>query len=398
MARSTTIITFSITTLLSVTTPIEAQSGLCHGLGSLAESGNPVVFHSGEPLTARTVAMTALETELYRVTSAGFLSGSVLQVANAGTNEILLLDGTLSLTGRFGRSGGGPGEFGQLYFAHVTNGGRGIGAFDSNNRRITRFRADGEVVGTLTIQSSTMNQYYDAIPLDAGGALVMTRWRPGSTPLLPGSIATRPIPILHVGEDGSVRSVVASIPGQEQVISQGESGPARRLNAPYGVEPTWLASPDGCVVWLEGRAVALSFRIVGGGPPGRLPIGGINLEIGDAKWNAVVNQLAEAFRGYHPDEDPYGELQSPGAHQLASKLVYDGINSLWIERFHLRDEPAPGWWRLDLDSGRLGWLPAPEGTVGLMAADGQGQLAVLMKDQFDRERIALLRVSRAQRR
>lgn len=387
MSRSTTSrIALPAIALLAHAGPLHGQ--LCESLHSLAQL-RPTVQLSDRPIEATTLA-TSGDLALYRVTSGGFLDSGHLALANAGSNEILLLDRALKFVGRIGSSGSGPGEFTQLFFVHVTRS-REVTAFDAPARRLTRFSEAGKVVGELTLRPSEIHRYYDAVPTLDGGALVMTRWRTGALPLRPGVVATRPVPILRFSADGVQTSVITVLPGPESIVSHGPGGLLRTLDRPFGIRPVWLAESNGCTVWLEGRKPVLRFRRYDD-LPGELTFGGAEQSIPESEWEALVDSLRKAFGEHHPEEDPYRSIGNPGTHQLLSRLVYDGAHALWMEAYHRRAEPAVGWWRLELRTGDVSWLPAPAHAVALLAADRTGRIALLNRDALDREFVTLLRI------
>lgn len=327
--------------------------------------------------------------DLFRVTSGGFLAGGILQVANAGSNEIFLFDEDARLVRRMGGPGAGPGEFGILFFSHSDPDGEEVSGYDMANVRLTRFDGDGNVLGTLTVERSARDQYFDGVPLASGGALVMTRWRSGSVERVVGEVATRRIPILRFDASGGSPAAIAMLKGQEKIISPAPSGVPSETPVPFGVEPVWYADSSGCVVWIDGDDPVLQLHDVESGGRDSLVIRGVPSRITDQVWAARMEALVARYAESYPGRDLYAGLEQRERHQIASWVLYDGAGRIWLESFHERDQDARGWWGIDLVTGETVWLDAPQGSYRMLAVS-PGRAAILLRDQLEVETIALL--------
>ena len=328
-------------------------------------------------------------TALFRVTSGGFLADGTLQIANAGSNTILLLDREAQLVGSLGGPGGGPGEFGALFYSHSAPDGETLAGFDAANNRVTRFDRGGALLGTLTLEPSARDQYYDAVPLEAGGALVMTRWRSGSVERRLGEMVTRPIPILRFDAEGRAPVAVVTMSGQIGVVSRAPSNVVYTTHLPFGVEPEWYADPGGCVMWIDGIGEAVHALDVESGVRDSLVVRGVETQVTDAAWQVEMDRWAARRTGPATDWDVMAGAEKPERHQIASGLLYDGVGRLWLEAFHERHRATRGWWGIDLRSGHVAWLEAPPDSYAMLAV-APGRAAVVTRDALDVETVLLL--------
>ncbi|MBW3569577.1 MAG: hypothetical protein KY467_00600, partial [Gemmatimonadetes bacterium] len=91
------------------------------------------------------------EHQLTGVTGAVRLAGGGIVVANGGAQELRFYDGQGRLVRAVGRAGGGPGEF-QTLDALVPYRGDSVAAWDTRQRRLSVFGADGGLGRVLTVQ------------------------------------------------------------------------------------------------------------------------------------------------------------------------------------------------------------------------------------------------------
>ena len=328
-------------------------------------------------------------TALFRVTSGGFLADGTLQVANAGSNTILLLNREAQLVGSLGGMGAGPGEFGTLHFSHAAPDGETLAGFDMANNRVTRFDRGGALLGTLTLEPSVRDQYYDAVPLDAGGALVMTRWRSGSVDRVVGEMVTRPIPILQFDAEGRNPAAIVTMSGRTGVVSRAPSNVIYTTQLPFGVEPVWYADPGGCVLWLDGTREAVYALDVESGVRDSLAVRGLETRVSDAAWQAEMDRWEARRTGPDTEWDRMAGAVKPERHQIASRILYDGVGRLWLEAFNEWHQTTRGWWGIDLRSGHVAWLEAPAETYRMLAV-APGRAAVVTRDALDVETVLLL--------
>lgn len=150
--------------------PREASSTTDHAPDLFAPPGEPSRL-SDTPLFVLGASDTV---PLFRVQGAVLFHDGVA-VANGGSNEVLIFDGSGRLVWRRGRTGEGPGEY--MSLAHVARFGDGLVAWDRYNFRLTRLDARGERVSETTVQFPP-NAWVEMIGT-FGSSLLLEAWQPG---------------------------------------------------------------------------------------------------------------------------------------------------------------------------------------------------------------------------
>lgn len=87
------------------------------------------------------------------VVTARFLPDDRIVVADAGPATLRLFDSSGEFLRSLGGRGGGPGEFNSIYGFWVTSSGL-LSVWDPRSRRVTSFRADGELMSTFRPEES----------------------------------------------------------------------------------------------------------------------------------------------------------------------------------------------------------------------------------------------------
>ena len=117
--------------------------------GPAAAQSGPAQWQLGARPSVAIGAEGNQKTEFLRIGKVLRLPGGEIVVANAGSNEIRVFDGTGRYLHSLGRAGAGPGEFKNLSL--LGHAGDTLFLGDGINQRITLFRADGTLLKTIPI-------------------------------------------------------------------------------------------------------------------------------------------------------------------------------------------------------------------------------------------------------
>ncbi len=359
--------------------------GVLHvGLGSLAPAG---ARHWQTAEVYSTMALGAA-VDLFRVTAARFLPDGALAVANAGTQEILVLDPSGAVMRRFGRSGEGPGEFRWISKLDVDGAGNLL-AYDPRLGRLTRFTPEGEVLETRAIMPP--NRVVDLEPLAVlpdGRVLAVY----GSQRVFaPGGERRDSTPLFRVAAGGDIAAPLGVWPADEWSYTAISGGVARsavgfgRTLARAGRQGrAALGSTDSVDVTLyDGGRVVM--RIAGPGP-------------GPAVTDADVQRWREEKLLSLSPGAPEGvrrvfeDVPHRATFPAFDALLVDDAGRVWIGAYARPGQAERDWLVVSPSGSAEGTLTLPGGAVALDASGDR--IALLMRNDLDEEYVAVLRIIR----
>ena len=353
-------------------------------LGTLAPAGAPR-WQTAEVYS--TMAPGAA-VELFRVTAARFLPDGALAIANAGAQEILVLDAAGPVTRRFGRSGEGPGEF--LWISTLDVDGAGnLLAYDPHLARLTRFTPEGEVLETRAVMPPSRVVDLEPLTVLPDGRILAVY---GSQRVFaPGGERRDSTPLFLFAAAGEAADTLGVWPAQEWSYKAVGNGVSR---SPVGFGRTLaragrngraaLGSTDSVDITVyDGGNVVM--RIAGPGP-------------GPAVTDADVQRWREetllSFSPGMPEgaRRVFEEAPHRATFPAFSALLVDAARCIWIGAYARPGQAERDW----LFIGPLGNV---EGTLTLPAdaqpLDALGdRVALLMRNELDEEYVAVLRIVR----
>lgn len=364
-------------------TAVEDSAGvtIVHLQGDLAGFARPGV----ELRRAYRVGEDGSGLELYRVSAARFLTSGDLVIANAGTPELLVLDGDGRLKHRVGEAGEGPGQFGTITSVHVTDAGTVV-AYDDRQGRLTEFDSGGALLGTRRMTDP--NPVSDLIPL----------------------IASMPGPVLAVygdnrrfGKGGTIRrdtTPLLRFTGSNPVpdtVSRWASKVWSFENVGMGTTRTEPAfSPDLLIAGRSHRAVFADThepRVTVVDEEGRTVMSvrwdATPEPVTDADVAAWKNARAAGFSDELPAEVRriFLNVTHNDTHPLLNGVMVDAEGRVWIAPSELESGNTRTWILLDPDGAARGGMSLPASARILDAAGGR--VAVLDRNRLDVEVITV---------
>ena len=184
------------------------------GVGRVLASEPDLVIRSGEEDDAPV---------LFEIRDVQPMSGDRIAVANGGTNEILVFDGTGSLLAIWGGVGEGPGEFQNLQWLTATSPDT-LAAGDYRQRRVSILDANGRFVRSISAPSLSAHASPSIPPQPIAhlrdGTLIAQSFR--GPPVEEGSV--RPATELFVMDpEADAPRAFATFPGNEiTLVREGE--------------------------------------------------------------------------------------------------------------------------------------------------------------------------------
>ena len=324
-----------------------------------------------------------------------------LWVADAGASEVRLFapDGTHLRT--VGRSGEGPGEFQGLTGAWPLPGGDLVAA-DRRMERVTRFSAEGDLLGSASLTGGEPMAIVSPIgPIGPGAFL--TQIRSMTLPAAGGAIPDQvegafgddggpPERFMRLGLDSDLLDTLAQLPGMRMSASTSERGAAvvvELLRVPFSAGPSATGSVHHGAAITGGAEYSASVYDAAGALVRIVRLSEAPTPRTDEHLEAYVRNMRG--RGPEPDEAQiratiarYQELPMPETLPAYTEVRLADTGELWARRFRLAGAPVR-WDVFGADGAFLGRVEAPESFRVEEAS--RDEVVGVSRDEFDVERV-----------
>jgi hypothetical protein len=338
------------------------------------------------------------ETMFSRIAGAVRLPDGRFAVADGAELRVTVYDAGGRLLHAFGREGEGPGEFGSIR-GLWSAGGDTLAVWDSDLRRITRFRPDGTVVRTVAPSYDANEPSVAGLRLDGfGGALsgggVALVWITGGRPR-PDGLSPDRMAFGSFDDDGSLRAFNGEGTGMLRIYRPGVGG------GPYPFSPfPWIATVRDTVVYTDGLDGTIRFFAPDGGAR-TVTVDGPRRTLADG-WRALDTALEES------DAQPISRSiiritdRSLGEVPRHARMFADDAGRIWLKEFDpatdvvlLRRSPfvtGGRWTIVDTRGAVVARLVMPP-DVAPIAVHGDLMLGIA-RDELDVERFVVYRLVR----
>lgn len=338
-----------------------------------------------------------------------FLFGRIASVARDGEGNLVVADGrageirVFDALGRhvrtFGRRGEGPGEFGVLGGAWPATDG-GVAAVDRRTGRVTRFDAEGALIGTARFSGVGETAGLEAMGM-AGPEVVVSRMTDLGMP--PDDEAAmqdlhetlkdegEPVLFLRHGVDGGLIDTLARRRGRRSVSSMTEEGGmamVQVLRVPFSRQPSAAGSTGEIAITGGGEYEVVLFgedgvprRIVrlGEAPPLRT----------DAHLDAFVRNSGNPFltddASIRAMVEMYQGLPLPERLPGYTGLLFADTGELWARRYRLPGGESTHWDVFGANGHHLGRVEVP--TSFRIQEVSRGQVVGIATDELGVERV-----------
>lgn len=191
----------------------------------------------------------------------------MLVVADGGSRELRVFDGTGHFVRSFGGYGDGPGEFQDIAWLDQC-GGAAVVVFDPIRSRITKWDLNGTLLDGFAVEGTGGRPPYSAACGPAGHYIVVG-WPDVAGTTVPVGPYRPKVEVGLADEHGHITRILGRYPGPERYRYPTNDGP-RRLGRPTIVR---LGLTDAFIGTAETYTVeviddSLSHRIIGDGRPG----------------------------------------------------------------------------------------------------------------------------------
>lgn len=323
--------------------------------------------------------------ELYRVSGAARRSDGKIVVANGGTMELRLFEADGTPAASFGRSGGGPGEFGMLALVGLLPGDSAL-VHDARNRRFTVVTPEMTLGRSFEAVRGGSPAVAFPLALFPGGPVAVRTAAAFSGPPATGVYAGA-APLHLAGLDGRLRDSLAVFPMRQSYLRIGE-GSMNIVSVPFGTQTSFTAAGDRLHVGTGERYEVRSFdrdgelvRILRAAATPR-PVRDEDVQ---AHIERALARLPEQAR---PGQRRlFEEITPPERMPAYRALVADPAGNLWVERYAPPGEGPTTWTVFDPDGRPLGTIATPEGVDVLEV--GEDYLLGTGTDPLDRPYVAV---------
>jgi hypothetical protein len=341
---------------------------------------------SAEPILDIGVIEGQPEYQLFRVSSAQLLPDGSLVIANAGTQELRLFDGTGRFLAAVGGRGDGPGEYQHPVLVPSPHADT-ILVHDGFVQRLTVLSADGELIRT-EMTGGTPGGVVGSV---TGQRLVATSNTASVRLDSPEGIVTNEV-VVRVALPGSAEAdTVARVAGPDLFVWN-QSGRVGFTQVPFDARPTVATGGDWIHIALgripevrtfdaEGRLLRV-VRIVR--PADMLT---------RAEFDAYVEERVARARDASEAAElrrQYAATPVRDALPANQRVLVDARDNVWVERFPRNPDDPPTWMILGTDGIARGTIVLPAGVRVLTI--GEDRVVGLLRDAMDVEHVLAWRL------
>jgi hypothetical protein len=276
--------------------------------------------------------------EIGGVTVAG---GGRIYVGDTQTLDVRVYAPDGTFLSRFGRNGGGPGEFGNI--SGVTRAPEGIAVVDGQQARVTIFGLDGALVRTFRIERPFLMFEHDAaMAFDRQGRYFdRTFFQYSNAPDSTAVIRYRP-------DGAAIDTTIVGAQDPDYLMITRNETPIMGLVRPFTARSSLAFGPDGTTYFTTGAEYSVTQR-----DPSGAVVRVIRRPLGPRPVTAAERDSVRAWileRAREIGGDPPTDLTLPDRKAMIEGLEVDAGGHLWI-----RSQPDPSWLRLEW------WVHDPEG-------------------------------------
>ena len=292
------------------------------------------------------------------ITGIARLDDGTIVVGDGGSGEIRYFDASGGLKFVAGGVGEGPGEFAGM--AGMGSGPDGmIWAYDFSLRRVTRFDARGEIVGTTRLGPEPPTLF--GIGLLPGGTFLLKQlWGSRQAAENPELGPRRdPVAFVRFGLDGALVDTVGLFPGRELMITE-EDGRAVMNTPPFDKNTSSALWDRGLVVGTQDQ-----FELIRLSPEGEMVgiarIPGWDLTVSEEDVDQYIqNRLAQVPEGRRPGlRQELEAMPVPSSKPAYGRLLADQVGNLWVSEWVISPDLPERWTVLDSDGVWLGTVNVP---------------------------------------
>jgi hypothetical protein len=312
-----------------------------------------------------------------RIVHSGILPQGELLVADMGTSNIRIFDSTGRFSHRFGRRGGGPGEFEQLTWVGIDPTGA-IATFDYVLHRISRFSREGALEKVIAVPSSSGAPLVGYVRGRFGDGSFLVESPvgfPDDPTKLSSGVVRDSIGLHVVFADGSRSMPAGRFPGRQNIRAVGP-GLIAVDPAPFGLR-TVIAVAD--TVFHVSTQEAYEIRTYGKDgilqrilrherPP--QPVGTAEI----AAWKKQWDERLATFKK-RPPPPQVTELAKyhtfPDVFPSHGDLLLDRVGNLWVEDYRPfpRKDTLTTWTVFRPDGSMLATATLPNVQITEIGAD-----------------------------
>lgn len=321
---------------------------------SNAPAWGDVAWQVSDSPVVRIGAVGDESSQLFRVSDVTQLANGSIVVANQGTDEVRVFDGSGGHVRTIGRSGRGPGEFTGVRRVYAI-GGDSLLVVDL--ARVSLFAPEGEFVRS----TQEVSPPPDAAVRLSNGAFIGLRFAPGQNPMVLGTSRPR-YSLVRWSPWDPDSAVIAEVDGDAVFRKQPEgSGSVYSWRQPFG--PRLAMATHGDRLFL-GDGVQFEIRVLDSiGAPMAIyrrdvaPISVTEDALRTYERSRLDEQRTEGFRLLL--ESVFREWTAPETQPYFDTFVVDSEGNLWVRAYSRDQTVRPMWSVFDTDGKWLGDVATP---------------------------------------
>lgn len=332
--------------------------------------------------------------ELNRISFMARLPNQGVVLANRGSNQLLVFDGSGHLRRTVGRQGAGPGEFagiGMVQLVHADT----VVVYDFTLRRLSFFRSTGDLVADLP---SPPND--SAIVLTPFGRLADGTWLETANPSYPSStppgVRVDSFKVFRVDHSlTTVLALVAMVPTSPMLVLVPPGYPERRTttNLPFTMGASFLVHDS--LLYLVHLQDGMTERI--NPRTGQRMIIELGLPLAPVTPKDLARERDEERQQTPPDqqgllEEKYRHPAIPKTKPLLALARIDSEGYLWLRRWEVGADSRVTYIIVAPDGELLGEVAAPPG-LRVMAIEPDAVIGIY-RDADDLESVRSYRLTR----